>query len=114
MVFFAFHIFVDIHVKKAIRGFRALKWWRCQLVPIPQMVSAVKFTETAVTVKKRQWVRIKRGLYEKDLAQVIQTMDQDTVAIVKIVSFLFSSLSMLLPLHDLTSFILAVALGSSY
>jgi transcription elongation factor SPT5 len=49
------------------------------------MVSAIKFAEKVQTIKNKQWVRLKRGIYKGDLAQVIRTSDQNTMATVKMI-----------------------------
>ena len=62
----------EVHVKRAIRGLRAIKWWKMQLLPITQMVSAVKFTDDVPTIRVGQWVRLKSGVYRGDVGQVYQ------------------------------------------
>ena len=75
----------EVHVKRAIRGLRALKWWKVQLIPIAQMVSAVKFTDDVPIIHKGQWVRVKSGLYKGDLGQVYQLTDQNSLITVKLI-----------------------------
>jgi len=75
----------EIHVKMAIRGIRALKAWKMDLVPIGEMVQAVTVRATLFKVKPGQWVRIKTGQYKNDLAQVMSTEDQDTQITVKLI-----------------------------
>ena len=75
----------EVHVKMAIRGLRAVKWWSVQLVPITQMVNAVKFNNQTASVQVKQWVRIKGGLYKGDLAQVMLAEDQNTQVTVRII-----------------------------
>jgi transcription elongation factor SPT5 len=40
------------------------------LVPVGQMVDVLKVTTKEVVLKPRMWVRVKRGKYANDLAQV--------------------------------------------
>ena len=75
----------EVHVKRAIRGLRALKWWRLQLIPINQMVNAVKFTDAVPVISRGQWVRVKGGLYKGDLAQVVLLSDQNTIITVRLI-----------------------------
>jgi len=75
----------EVHVKRAIRGLRAIKWWKMQLLPITQMVSAVKFTDDVPTIRVGQWVRVKSGVYRGDVGQVYQLTDQNTNVTVKLV-----------------------------
>ena len=75
----------EVHVKRAIRGLRALKWWKLQLIPITQMVNAVKFTDDVPVIAKGQWVRIKSGLYKGDVGQVYTLGDQNTIITVKLI-----------------------------
>jgi transcription elongation factor SPT5 len=55
------------------------------LVPISEMVAAVKFNESEINVRKGQWVRMKRGIYGADLGKVVRTSDQNTLITVKLV-----------------------------
>ena len=56
-----------------------------QLLPITQMVSAVKFTDDVPTIRVGQWVRVKSGVYRGDVGQVYQLTDQNTNVTVKLV-----------------------------
>lgn len=60
------------HVKAAIEGFGALRYglWSQQLVPLNEMVDVLKVVKDIVQVKPKSWVRIKRGVYKDDIAQV--------------------------------------------
>ena len=40
------------------------------MVPIREMTDVMKVVKEVVSVKPRQWVRLKRGIYKDDLAQV--------------------------------------------
>eukprot|EP01006_Ploeotia_vitrea_P035764 TRINITY_DN65931_c9_g1_i2.p1 TRINITY_DN65931_c9_g1~~TRINITY_DN65931_c9_g1_i2.p1 ORF type:complete len:729 (-),score=425.94 TRINITY_DN65931_c9_g1_i2:1372-3279(-) len=66
----------EVHVKKAIASVRALKVWRVRLVPIREMVQALTVKTDSEEIKRGQWVRVKRGLYKGDLAQVTKVLDQ--------------------------------------
>ena len=41
------------------------------MVPIREMTDVMKVVKEVVSVKPRQWVRLKRGIYKDDLAQVM-------------------------------------------
>ncbi|XP_031557165.1 transcription elongation factor SPT5-like [Actinia tenebrosa] len=60
------------HVKQAIEGFGTLRLgkWQQQMVPIKEMTDVLKVVKEVVTLKPKQWVRLKRGIYKDDLAQV--------------------------------------------
>ena len=64
---FSLHLIIQ-----AIEGFGALRYglWSQQLVPLNEMVDVLKVVKDIVQVKPKSWVRIKRGLYKDDLAQV--------------------------------------------
>lgn len=75
----------EIHVKRAITGIRLLKWWKIQLVPITEMVDAISIKQQKAAVKKKQWVRMKGGVFKGDLAQVVAFEDQGARVTVKLV-----------------------------
>ncbi|XP_065653569.1 transcription elongation factor SPT5-like [Hydra vulgaris] len=60
------------HVKAAIEGFGALRLgiWKQQMVPINEMADVLKVVKDIVQIKPKSWVRIRRGLYKDDIAQV--------------------------------------------
>ncbi|XP_068702308.1 transcription elongation factor SPT5-like [Montipora capricornis] len=60
------------HVKQAIEGFGTLRLgkWQQMMVPIKEMTDVMKVVKEIVSVKPKQWVRLKRGIYKDDLAQV--------------------------------------------
>jgi len=41
------------------------------MVPIPEMTDVMKVVKEVVSVKPKQWVRLKRGICKDDLAQVL-------------------------------------------
>lgn len=75
----------EVHVKRAVMGIRALKWWSIKLIEIHDMVQAVKIEVKSATVKRKQWARVKGGLYKGDLALVTNVMDQGTVTEIKMI-----------------------------
>jgi len=64
--------FKQSHVKQAIEGITNLRLgqWQQQMVPIKEMTDVLRVVKEQVGLKPRQWVRLKRGLYKDDLAQV--------------------------------------------
>ncbi|XP_065199636.1 transcription elongation factor SPT5-like isoform X2 [Planococcus citri] len=60
------------HVKQAIDRIGSLRMgvWKQQMVPIKEMTDILRVAREKVGLKPRQWVRIKRGLYKDDIAQV--------------------------------------------
>lgn len=64
--------FKQTHVKQAIQGIGNLRLglWKQTMVPITEMTDVLKVTKDASNIKMGQWVRLKRGLYKDDIAQV--------------------------------------------
>lgn len=64
--------FKQTHVKQAIEGISALSRAQFQqkLVPINEMIDVMRVVKEIATLKPKQWVRIKSGLYKDDLAKV--------------------------------------------
>lgn len=60
------------HVKQAIEGISNLRIGQHnqQMVPIKEMTDVVKVVKTTARLRQKQWVRVKRGVYKDDLAQV--------------------------------------------
>ena len=44
--------------------------WQQQMVPIREMTDVLKVVKEVVAIKPKQYVRLKRGIYKDDLAQV--------------------------------------------
>ena len=57
---------------QAIEGFGTLRLgkWQQMMVPIKEMTDVMKVVKEVVSVKPKQWVRLKRGIYKDDLEQV--------------------------------------------
>ena len=66
--------FKQSHVKAAIDGISNLRMgmYAQQMVPIKEMTDVLRVVKEQSGLKKGQWIRIKRGLYKDDLAQVVQ------------------------------------------
>lgn len=66
-------------IRLFIRGIRGISPWQIALVPVAQMPQV--FTASQIDASKKvilkvgDWVRIKRGLYSKDLAQIEEVRD---------------------------------------
>ena len=60
------------HVKQAIQSLGNLRMgqYKQTMVPITEMVEVLKVTRDSANIKIGQWVRLKRGLFKDDLAQV--------------------------------------------
>uniref|UniRef100_A0AAR2IQB3 Transcription elongation factor SPT5 n=1 Tax=Pygocentrus nattereri TaxID=42514 RepID=A0AAR2IQB3_PYGNA len=60
------------HVKSAIEGVGNLRmgYWNQQMVPIKEMTDVLKVVKEVTNLKPKSWVRLKRGLYKDDIAQV--------------------------------------------
>lgn len=64
--------FKQTHVKQAINNIGNLRLgqWKQTMVPINEMTDVLRVTKEQAQVKFGQWVRLKRGLYKDDIAQV--------------------------------------------
>lgn len=62
------------HVKQAIEGVGNLRmgYWNQQMVPIKEMTDVLKVVKEVTNLKPKSWVRLKRGIYKDDIAQVRQ------------------------------------------
>ncbi|CAL1263965.1 unnamed protein product [Larinioides sclopetarius] len=60
------------HVKQAIDGVGSLRMGQYQqtMVAIKEMTDVLRVTKEKAQLKPKQWVRLKRGIYKDDLAQV--------------------------------------------
>ncbi|PVD33727.1 hypothetical protein C0Q70_04987 [Pomacea canaliculata] len=62
----------QIHVKQAIEGIGNLRvgCYNQQMVPIREMTDVLKVVKETANLKPKTWVRLKRGIFRDDLAQV--------------------------------------------
>lgn len=69
------------HVKSAIEGIGNLRigLWNQQMVPIKEMTDVLKVVKEVTNLKPKSWVRLKRGLYKDDIAQVPADRTPDSV-----------------------------------
>ncbi|XP_026821890.1 transcription elongation factor SPT5-like [Rhopalosiphum maidis] len=60
------------HVKSAIENISSLKmgFWKQPMVPIKEMVDVLKVVKVQTGLRSKQWVRLKKGLYKDDIAQI--------------------------------------------
>ncbi|XP_059170624.1 transcription elongation factor SPT5-like [Physella acuta] len=60
------------HVKQAIQGIGNLRmgFYKQEMVPIREMTDVLKVVKETASLKPKAWVRLKRGIYKDDLAQV--------------------------------------------
>lgn len=60
------------HLKHAIEDIGSLKMgaYRQHMIPIKEMTDVLRVQKDAANIKPKQWVRLKRGIYKDDLAQV--------------------------------------------
>lgn len=73
--------FKQTHVKQAIEGISALARaaYEQRLVPISEMIDVMRVVKETASLKPKQWVRLKSGLYKDDLAQVESVEDAQNV-----------------------------------
>ncbi|CAL1541166.1 unnamed protein product [Lymnaea stagnalis] len=64
--------FKQTHVKQAIEGIGNLRmgYYKQQMVPIREMTDVLKVVKETASLKPKAWVRLKRGIFKDDLAQV--------------------------------------------
>lgn len=64
--------FKQTHVKAIIDKVGSLKMgiWKQEMVPIKEMTDVLRVVKEQSGLKPKQWVRLKRGLYKDDIAQV--------------------------------------------
>lgn len=62
-------------VSEACNGLVGVYLTRVQLVPIEEMASLLQIKKQEITVTPGTWVRIRRGKYQGDLAQVVDVTD---------------------------------------
>lgn len=64
--------FKQAHVKQAIQNVGNLRMgiWKQQMVPIKEMTDVLRVVKVQTGLKSKQWVRLRRGLYKDDIAQV--------------------------------------------
>ena len=57
---------------QAIEGLGTLKigQWNQKMVPVKEMTDVLNVVKDLVQLKAKQWVRLKRGIFKDDLAQV--------------------------------------------
>ncbi|KAG5307497.1 SPT5H factor, partial [Acromyrmex insinuator] len=60
------------HVKVVIENVRSLRMgtWKQEMVPIKEMIEVLR-VKVQTHLKPKQWVRVKRGIYQDDLAQIV-------------------------------------------
>ncbi|KAG6441108.1 hypothetical protein O3G_MSEX001682 [Manduca sexta] len=60
------------HVKAIINNVGTLRMgvWKQEMVPIKEMTDVLRVVKEQSGLKPKQWVRLKRGLYKDDIAQV--------------------------------------------
>ena len=78
--------FKESNVREAILGMSMFKENSLRIVPINEMTQVFEYDKIQkVELKNNQWVRMKGGLYQNDLAQVIYIEDQISKIFIKII-----------------------------
>lgn len=84
--------FKEANVREAIAGMSNLRENSIKIVPPNEMVQIFNFDKIEkIDIKKGQWVRIKTGLYENDLAQVVDIEDTANKIYIKIIPRIFEN-----------------------
>eukprot|EP01102_Stenamoeba_stenopodia_P011247 TRINITY_DN343_c0_g1_i3.p1 TRINITY_DN343_c0_g1~~TRINITY_DN343_c0_g1_i3.p1 ORF type:complete len:1028 (-),score=262.83 TRINITY_DN343_c0_g1_i3:62-3145(-) len=81
----------EAHVKTAIEDIKNMFTYNLRLVPIKEMTDVLKPSKKRISLQPNSWVRVKRGLYSGDLAQVISYDEAKLRATVKLVPRLESN-----------------------
>lgn len=72
-------------VERSIAGIRSLSWKEPKLIPINEMVDTLTIKKSKTILMKYQWVRVKRGLYKNDIAQVSDRGSTENSFLLKLV-----------------------------
>lgn len=76
----------EANVREAIMGMSNLRENSIRIVPIGEMIQVFSFDKISkIDLKPKQWVRMKSGLYEGDLAQVVSIEDPINKIYVRII-----------------------------
>eukprot|EP00116_Pleurobrachia_bachei_P000607 sb/3460869/ len=75
------------HVKATLAGVNALGMgkWQQPMVPINEMPDVLKVVSEPLAIKQNSWVRIKRGIYRDDLAQIDYVENNQNKALCKLI-----------------------------
>ena len=75
------------HVKQAIEGNSKLSigQHKQMMVPIQEMTDVLKVVKNATLVKKGSWVRLKKGFYRDDIAQVVYVDNSQNTLYLKLI-----------------------------
>ncbi|KAJ8331441.1 transcription elongation factor spt5 [Batrachochytrium dendrobatidis] len=73
------------HVMAAIQGVNNIYVSKLQLVPVNEMVDCLSIKGKTLDLKTNAWVRVKRGRYDGDLAQVLEVAESGDTALVKLI-----------------------------
>jgi transcription elongation factor SPT5 len=73
------------HIQHAIERMNNVYGTKLQLVPVNEMVDCLRIRQKEIQVKIGMWVRVKRGKYGGDLAQVLDIADSGDNVTVKLI-----------------------------
>ncbi|KAJ1652847.1 transcription elongation factor spt5 [Dispira simplex] len=73
------------HVQAAVDRVTGVFASKLTLVPIEEMVDVVRIRRTESHIQPKSWVRVKRGKYAGDLAQVLEVEDSQDVVKIRLV-----------------------------
>ncbi|KAL1920767.1 uncharacterized protein VTP21DRAFT_11402 [Calcarisporiella thermophila] len=73
------------HVQHALNGMLGVYMSSISLVSIQDMVNVLKIVKKEVDLEPGRWVRIRRGLYQGDLAQIIEIPESGDSVVVKLI-----------------------------
>ena len=78
--------FKEANVREAVQGISALKENGIRVVPLTEMTSIFNYDKVEkLNIKSGMWVRVKSGLYEGDLAKVVEVEDPISRITIKLV-----------------------------
>jgi transcription elongation factor SPT5 len=84
------HIYVEAfkegHVKAAVEGLHGLVYETgIKLIPLAEMKDVLNVGRKQPTLKKGDWVRVKRGVYKGDIAEVADVEEAQAFATIKLI-----------------------------
>lgn len=71
----------EAHIDEALGGIRGVFRYKRSIVPIPEMTSVLTVNQKGNQLKPGSWVRFKRTIYRGDLAQVVEVLPGDKLAL---------------------------------
>lgn len=75
----------EAHARQAVANLRMVFQNKLKLVPVKEMVDVLAVPVNQTSLQTHDWVRVKRGMYKGDLAQVLEVDEPRSRATIKLV-----------------------------